>query len=103
MVYFPVPSPYLSMSVFYFPVYSSSFVEVGEAHEALNPGGACCLRVLSRTGILVPCDLVPCDLLLCDLLPCILIGALGFSALGFSVLGFSASCSDLVFSLCLGI
>ncbi len=91
MVYFPVQSPYLSMSVFYFPVYSSSFVEVGEAHEALNPGGACCLRVLTRTGILVPCDLV-----LCDLLPCILIGALGFSALGFSAL-----CSDLGFSLCL--
>ena len=73
-------------------------MEVGEAHEAMNPGGACCLRVLSRTGILLPCDL-----LLCDLLPCILIGALGFSALGFSTLGFSASCSDVVFSLCLGI
>ena len=84
---------HLSWSVFYFPVYSSSFLEVGEAHEAMNPGGACCLRVLSRTGILVPCDLAPCDLLLC-----ILIGALGFS-----VLGFSASCSDMGFSLCLGI
>ena len=59
----------------------------------LIAGDADC--VLSRTGILVPCDLAPCDLLPCDLLPCVLIGALGFSALGFSVLGFSGSCSDL--------